>query len=87
VPLGLGYDVGGRMFSFRCDFTEEMGDPLSFNLSADVSTFPIPNVPAVPNANDLTFLFSPSHVSPFSFSFAFTRGNGQFRYAAAVSSR
>ena len=87
VPLGLGRYVGGRMFYSGCNFAEEMGDPLSFNLSADVSTFPIPNVPAVPNANDLTFLLSPSHVSSSSFSFAFTGGNGHFRYAAALHSR
>lgn len=75
VSLGFGHDVGGRMFSSSCDIPEEMSDPLPLNRSADVSTFPISNVPAVPHANDLTLLFSSSHVSLFSFSFAFTGCN------------
>ena len=75
VPLRFGFDVCGRTFPPRRDLADCMGDALPFDCSADTAAFPIADVPAVPNANDLTSLFSASHLlSPFSLTFTGCNG-------------
>lgn len=63
VSLGFGLDVCGWTFPACRDLADCMGNPLPLDDPADISAFPIPNVPAISNANDLSLLFAVLHIS------------------------
>jgi hypothetical protein len=57
VPLGFGLDVRRRTFPACRDLADGMGDSFAFDAPACISTFPIADVPAISNADDLSLLF------------------------------
>jgi len=82
-PFGFIFDIGRRALA-ACRYQASwMGHAFSFDRAADVSAFPIANVPAFPDSDYLTFLFS--HLS-FPFPLAFTGFNGQLRNPFALGS-
>ncbi len=63
VTLGFGQDVGGGRLPRVETGPKLKRDTLPFDLTASVASFPITNIAAVPNANNLSVLFSVSNIN------------------------
>jgi hypothetical protein len=58
VPLGFGLNVCGWSFPACRDLPQLVGDSLSFDRTSNIPAFPIANVPAITDADDLSVLLS-----------------------------